>query len=102
MLEDHKNDEQKTALVVCNSFDADRFDIEDFLQDRQYMTEMFEVDRMPKEERLDYLNCFREVKLSSDYDFQMYQTTEFPMVFVKDQFIGGYVMLKLTFIEWQI
>jgi hypothetical protein len=41
----------KTALVVCNSFDSDRFDIEDILHDKQYYIEMFEIDRIRQEER---------------------------------------------------
>ena len=51
MLEDHKNDPEKTALVICNSFDSQRFDIEEYLEQKYYLTEMFEIDRMRKEER---------------------------------------------------
>jgi hypothetical protein len=61
MLEDHKNDPHPTALVICNSFDAERIDIEDFLDEKRILSEMFEIDRVRSEERQDYLNCFNEV-----------------------------------------
>ena len=51
MMNEHKNQSRKTALIICNSFDSNRFDIEDNLQDNQYFTEVFEIDRMRKQEQ---------------------------------------------------
>lgn len=48
MLEDHKNEKRNTALVICNSFDENRFDIEEYLHEKEFYTEMFEIDRMRK------------------------------------------------------
>lgn len=57
MVEDHKNDPNNTALVFCNSFDSEKMDIEDLLEQKKYYPEVFEIDRIPMEEREEYLKC---------------------------------------------
>ena len=46
MLEEHKNDPQRTSLVFLNSFDFQKEDIEDFMEDNKIYAEVFEIDRM--------------------------------------------------------
>ena len=42
---------QNTALVLCNTTDEERGDIEKYLERRNYAPEMFELDRMLSEQR---------------------------------------------------
>ena len=76
-----------TGLVVINSFDCDLEDIRDEMVDRRVYADVFEVDRLHKDERLEYLNCF----------YEMYETKKLPMIFLKDNFIGDYNKLKSHF-----
>jgi len=61
-------------LVVINSFDYEKDDIEEDMTRRKIVTEVFEIDRLRSEDRNDYLNCFNE----------MYKTRQLPMIFLKD------------------
>jgi len=61
MLSDHKNDPSDTALVICNSFDNERFEIEDLFDEKKHYTETFEIDRIRLEEREEYLKCLNDV-----------------------------------------
>lgn len=62
-----------TALVICNSFDAEKYDIEDFLEEKRILAEMFEIDRIRKEERQDYLNCIYEVNFHDLFYIEYYR-----------------------------
>ena len=74
MLEQHKNDPMATGLVVCNSFDFELEDIREDMIDRKIYAEVFEIDRLHKDHRTEYLNCFQE----------MYESKKLPMIFLKD------------------
>jgi hypothetical protein len=63
MLADHKHDPNRTALVIGNSFDNETLDADEVLQDQKYYTEMFEIDRIRKEEREEYLKCINDVSI---------------------------------------
>ena len=76
-----------TGLVVINSFDFELEDIRDEMVDRKIYADVFEIDRLHKDERLEYLNCFHEI----------YETKKLPMIFLKDRFIGDYSKLKNHF-----
>ena len=58
MLEQQKNDPNATGLVVINSFDFELEDIRDEMIDRKIFAEVFEIDRLRPDSRLEYLNCF--------------------------------------------
>lgn len=47
------------ALVFVNSFDFERDDIQDFMTEKKILTEVFEIDRVLLEQRVEYLNCFQ-------------------------------------------
>ena len=53
-----------TALVLCNTTDEERGDIEKHLERRNYAPEMFELDRMLSEQRLEYMSCINEVRVA--------------------------------------
>ena len=74
MLEVHKEDNMQTSLVIINSFDYQLEDIRDEMEDRKIYAEVFEIDRLKAEHRIEYLNCFSE----------MYKTKQLPMIFIKD------------------
>ncbi len=61
MLEEHKNDPQRTSLVFLNSFDFQKEDIEDFMEDNKIYAEVFEIDRMRSGDRMEYLNCLNSM-----------------------------------------
>ena len=61
MLEEHRNDPIKSALVFVNSFDYTKEDIEDYMEENKIYTEVFEIDRMRPEERMEYLNCINTI-----------------------------------------
>ena len=61
MLEEHKNDPQRTSLVFLNSFDFQKEDIEDFMEDNKIYAEVFEIDRMRQGDRMEYLNCLNSM-----------------------------------------
>lgn len=84
MMEDQRAEAGETALVVINSFDYEKDDIEEDMTRRKIVTEVFEIDRLRSEDRNDYLNCFNE----------MYKTRQLPMIFLKDQYIGDYQALR--------
>ena len=52
-----------TALVICNTTDEERDEIESYLESKNYAPEMFELDRIKDEQRNEYLNCINEVTL---------------------------------------
>ena len=84
MLEQQKNDPMQTSLVVCNSFDFELDDIKEDMIDSKIYAEVFEIDRLHKDHRVEYLNCFQD----------MFKTKKLPMIFLKDQFIGDYSALR--------
>jgi len=57
MLAEHKKDPIPSALVFVNSFDFEKEDIEDYMEENKIYAEVFEIDRIKTEERLEYLNC---------------------------------------------
>lgn len=69
-----------SAFVVVNSFDYENEEIADIMSERQIHAEVFEIDRLQSVQRLEYLNCFK----------QMYNAQELPMVFLRDKFVGGF------------
>ena len=79
MVDEHKDSQNQTALIVMNSFDCDKDEIEQLMTERKVIAEVFEIDRLRKEDRNDYLNCFHDI----------YKTKELPMIFIKDQFVGN-------------
>ena len=84
MLLQQRNDPMPTSLVVINSFDFQLEEIRDEMESRQIYTEVFEIDRLSPEDRLEYLNCFNE----------MYSTRSLPIIFIKDNFVGNYQGLQ--------
>ena len=58
MFLNHKNDRNATALVVINSFDFQKEIVEDAMDERKIIPEIFEVDRIKPNQRLEYMNCF--------------------------------------------
>ena len=87
MLEVQKNDTMQTSLVIINSFDYQLEDIRDEMEDRKIYAEVFEIDRLKAEHRLEYLNCLSD----------MFKTKQLPMIFLKDQYVGNYEALKAHF-----
>jgi len=79
MIDEHKNDPIRSALVVLNSFDYEKEDIEEVMVENRTYADVFEIDRMRTEDRALYLNCF----------YKKFQTTDLPMIFVKEKFVGG-------------
>ena len=61
MLEEHRNDKMRTALVFVNSFDFQKEEIEDYMDENKIYAEVFEIDRMRPGERVEYLNCINDV-----------------------------------------
>lgn len=70
----------RTALVFVNTFDYQKDQIEDFMVEKKIYAEVFEIDRMKKDQRSEYLNCFQE----------MYGSKNLPMIFLKDTYIGNW------------
>ena len=87
MLEQQRDDPMPTGLVVINSFDYQLDDIREEMIDRKIYADVFEIDRLQKDSRQEYLNCFQE----------MFSTKELPMIFMKDKFIGNYQDLQSHF-----
>jgi len=44
MLIEHRNDEMRTALVFVNSFDFQKEEIEDYMEENRIYAEVFEID----------------------------------------------------------
>ena len=84
MLIEHRNDEMRTALVFVNSFDFQKEEIEDYMEENRIYAEVFEIDRMRPGERVEYLNCLQE----------MYGSRQLPAIFVKDKFVGTFENLR--------
>jgi glutaredoxin len=84
MLIEHRNDEMRTALVFVNSFDFQKEEIEDYMEENRIYAEVFEIDRMRPGERVEYLNCLHE----------MYGSRQLPAIFVKDKFVGTFENLR--------
>ena len=84
MLEEHKNDPLRSSLVFLNTFDYSKDTIEDFMEERRIYAEVFEIDRMRKEDRGEYLNCFND----------MFGTKQLPVIFLKDTFVGNFQQLQ--------
>ncbi len=59
--------------MICNTYDEERAEIEMYLEGRNYAPEMFEVDRMRDEQRLEYMHCINEV----------FGTRELPLIFIR-------------------
>ena len=57
------------------------------MEEKKIIAEVFEVDRMKDLQRLEYLNCFKK----------MFNTSDLPLVIMKDQIIGGYSNLEEHF-----
>jgi hypothetical protein len=51
----------RTSLVFVNSFDFQKEDIEDFMDENKIYAEVFEIDRMRPDERVEYLNCINDM-----------------------------------------
>jgi len=83
MLQEHKNDPLRSSLVFLNTFDYSKDMIEDFMEERRIYAEVFEIDRMRKEDRGEYLNCFND----------MFGTKQLPVIFLKDTFVGNFQQL---------
>ena len=73
-----------SALVFVNSFDFEKEEIEEYMENHKIYAEVFEIDRMRSEERLEYLNC-----LNAEYG-----TKQLPIIFLKDKFIGDFKKLR--------
>ena len=59
---EEKSEMSQTALVICNTDDSERDDIERYLEKRNFAPEMFELDRIRDEQKVEYLNCINEVR----------------------------------------
>ena len=80
MFEDHiKDKDLRSALVVVNSFDNQKEDIEDVLENNRVYADVMEIDRLNKEDREEYLLCFNK----------MYKTRHLPMIFVGDKMVAN-------------
>lgn len=84
MIEEHKNDPMRTALVFVNSFDFAKEDIEEYMEQNKIYAEVFEIDRMRSDERMEYMNCINT----------LYGTRTLPAIFIKDKFVGTLDNLK--------
>ena len=58
MMEQQRQDPNRTGLVIINSFDYQLEDIRDDMVDNRIYADVFEIDRLQPDERLEYLNCF--------------------------------------------
>ena len=54
------------------------------MQERRIPAEVFEIDRLKAQQRMEYLNCFKK----------MFNCDELPMIFMRDQFVGGFAGLQ--------
>lgn len=79
MIAEHVADPSPSALVFVNSFDPEKDDIEEQMTERKLVAEVFEIDRVRAEDRAEYLNCFSA----------LYGTKRLPLIFLKDQLVGG-------------
>ena len=80
MLKDHvKESNMRSSLVVINSFDGQKEEIEELLENHRIYADAFELDRLGKADREEYLICFNK----------MYSTRLLPFIFIKDQLIGS-------------
>ena len=79
IMGEQANMQGDTAFVVVNSFDPENEEVEDIMNERRIRAEVFEIDRLKQQQRAEYLNCFKK----------LYSCEELPMVFMKDQFVGG-------------
>ena len=52
----------QTALVLCQTSDEDRGQIEQLLESRKIAPEMFEIDRIRDEQQIEYMSCINEVR----------------------------------------
>ena len=57
-MEQQRQDPNRTGLVIINSFDYQLEDIRDDMVDNRIYADVFEIDRLQPDERLEYLNCF--------------------------------------------
>ena len=57
-MEQQRQDQNRTGLVIINSFDYQLEDIRDDMVDNRIYADVFEIDRLQPDERLEYLNCF--------------------------------------------
>lgn len=87
MVTQNSLDNKRSALVIINSFDCDKEEIEEQMTKRRIYTEVFEIDRLRVEDRNDYLNCFQE----------MYETRQLPLIFLGDKYIGNFSQLQAHF-----
>ena len=87
MVKQNSLDNERSALVVINSFDCEKDDIEDEMTRRRIYTEVFEIDRLRSEDRNDYLNCFQE----------LYDTRQLPLIFLGDKYIGNFSHFQAHF-----
>ena len=76
---DHSKEMQRSSLVVINSFDQLKDDIEEALEQKRVYTDLMEVDRLNRGDREDYLMCFNK----------LYGTRKLPLVFSDEKLIGS-------------
>ena len=80
MLEDHTKETRfNSSVVVINSFDQQRGDIEEIMDQNHIYTDVMEIDRLNTTEREEYLMCFNK----------MFNTRILPLVFVKDKLVAN-------------
>ena len=80
MLKDHvRESKMRSSLVVINSFDGQKEEIEELLEKHSIYGDIFEVDRLGKADREEYLICFNK----------LYSTRLLPFIFLKDELIGS-------------
>lgn len=64
---------------MINSFDFEVDDIKEEMESHRIVADVFEIDRLQPDHRLEYLNCFQE----------MYGSRKLPMIFMDDKLVGG-------------
>ena len=80
MLDDHTKETRfNSSVVVINSFDQQRGDIQEMLEKNHIYTDVMEIDRLNTTEREEYLMCFNK----------MFKTRVLPLIFIKDQLIAS-------------
>ena len=89
IIDGHGKEESQSAFVVVNSFDYENEDIREMMSERKIIAEVFEIDRLQSQQRMEYLNCFKKI----------YAAEELPMVFMKERYIGGVKDLQNFFAQ---
>ena len=80
MLESHKKEMPgRTSLVIINSFDSQKDDIEEIMAAKHVYADVMEVDRLNSDHREEYLKCFSH----------MYGTRLLPLIFMNNKLISS-------------